>query len=73
MRGVRKTVFSYFPTKESLLLDRFGFTMALLRAGLRKYLDGTRTPAQIHQAVTAGVRRAAHLIETGLSRRFPGS
>ncbi len=35
--------------------------------GLRKYLDGTRTPAQIHQAVTADVHRAARLIDTGLS------
>src|SRR5450432_3911542 len=29
-----KTVFNYFPTKESLLLDRLEFTMASLRAGL---------------------------------------
>ena len=35
--------------------------------GLRKYLDGTRTPAQVHQAVTADVHRAARLIDTGLS------
>ena len=34
---------------------------------LSRYLDGTRTPAQVHQAVTADVRRAAQLIETGLS------
>jgi AcrR family transcriptional regulator len=34
---------------------------------LSKYLDGTRTPAQVHQAVTADVRRAAQLIDTGLS------
>jgi len=27
--------------------------------GLSRYLDGTRTPAQVHQAVTADVRRAA--------------
>jgi AcrR family transcriptional regulator len=33
---------------------------------LSKYLDGTRTPAQVHQAVTADVRRAARLIGTGL-------
>jgi AcrR family transcriptional regulator len=33
---------------------------------LSKYLDGTRTPAQVHQAVTADVHRAAQLIETGL-------
>jgi AcrR family transcriptional regulator len=33
---------------------------------LSKYLDGTRTPAQGRQAVTADVRRAAHLIDTGL-------
>jgi AcrR family transcriptional regulator len=35
--------------------------------GLRKYLDGTRTPAQVHQAVSADVHRAAQLIDTGLS------
>jgi AcrR family transcriptional regulator len=35
--------------------------------GLRKYLDGTRTPAQVHQAVTADLHRAAQLIDTGLS------
>jgi AcrR family transcriptional regulator len=29
-----KTVFNYFPTKESLLLDRFAATMAALRTGL---------------------------------------
>ena len=34
---------------------------------LSKYLDGTLTPAQVHQAVTADVRRAARLIETGLN------
>ncbi len=34
---------------------------------LSRYLDGTRTPAQVHQAVTADVRRAAQLIETGLN------
>jgi len=35
--------------------------------GLAKYLDGTRTPARVHEAVTADVHRAARLIETGLS------
>ncbi len=39
--------------------------------GLRKYLDGTRTPAQVHQAVTANVHRAARLIDTGLSSFVP--
>jgi AcrR family transcriptional regulator len=34
---------------------------------LKKHLDGTRTPAQVHQAVTADVHRAAQLINTGLS------
>ena len=34
---------------------------------LSKYLDGTRAPAQVHQAVTADVHRAARLIDTGLS------
>jgi AcrR family transcriptional regulator len=29
-----KTVYNYFPTKESLLLDRWGTTMASLRTGL---------------------------------------
>jgi AcrR family transcriptional regulator len=37
---------------------------------LSKYLDGTRTPAQVHQAVSTEVRRAAQLIDTGL-RSFP--
>jgi AcrR family transcriptional regulator len=36
-------------------------------AGLRRYLDGTRTPAQIREAVTADVHRAARLLDTGLS------
>jgi AcrR family transcriptional regulator len=35
--------------------------------GLRRYLDGARTPAQVHSAVTADVHRAAQLIDTGLS------
>jgi hypothetical protein len=35
--------------------------------GLSKYLDGTRTAAEIHQAVTADVHRAARLIDSGLS------
>ena len=34
---------------------------------LSKYLDGTRSPAQVHQAVTADVHRAARLIDTGLN------
>ncbi|MGI5459381.1 TetR/AcrR family transcriptional regulator [Streptomyces sp. CA-249302] len=34
---------------------------------LGKHLDGTRTAAQIHDAVTADVRRAAELIDTGLA------
>jgi AcrR family transcriptional regulator len=34
---------------------------------LTKYLGGTRTPAQVHQAVMADVHRAARLIDTGLS------
>jgi len=33
----------------------------------RKYLDGRRSPAQVRDAVTAEVRRAAHLLETGLA------
>ena len=37
---------------------------------LSKYLDGTRTPAQVHQAVSTEVNRAARLIDTGL-RSFP--
>jgi AcrR family transcriptional regulator len=37
---------------------------------LSKYLDGTRTPAQVHQSVSAEVSRAAQLIDTGL-RSFP--
>jgi hypothetical protein len=39
---------------------------------LSKYLDGTRTPAQVHQAVTAEVHRAARLIDAGLNS-FAGS
>jgi AcrR family transcriptional regulator len=34
---------------------------------LRKYLDGSRTPAQVHEAVTADVERAASVIADGLS------
>jgi AcrR family transcriptional regulator len=34
---------------------------------LSKYLDGTRTPAQVRQAVTADIHRAARLIGTGLN------
>ena len=34
---------------------------------LSRHLDGTRSPAQVHAAVTADVRRAARLIETGLA------
>jgi hypothetical protein len=34
---------------------------------LGKHLDGIRSPAQVHKAVTADVHRAAHLINTGLS------
>jgi AcrR family transcriptional regulator len=37
---------------------------------LPRYLDGTRTPAQVHQAVTADVRRAARLVAAGLNS-FP--
>ena len=33
---------------------------------LRRHLDGTRAPEQIHRAVTADVERAARLIDTGL-------
>jgi AcrR family transcriptional regulator len=33
---------------------------------LSKYLDGIRTPKEVHQAVTAEVNRAAQLIDTGL-------
>ena len=32
---------------------------------LGKLLDGARTPTQIHKAVTADVRRAARLLDTG--------
>ncbi|MFJ6836120.1 TetR family transcriptional regulator [Streptomyces sp. NPDC091209] len=34
---------------------------------LRKHLDGARSPEQVHKAVTADVRRAATLIDTGLA------
>jgi AcrR family transcriptional regulator len=38
---------------------------------LSKYLDGTRVPAQVHDAVTAEVRRAARLIDAGLTSHGP--
>ena len=34
MRGAEKTASNYFPTKESLILDRLEATMASLRTGL---------------------------------------
>ena len=34
---------------------------------LSRHLDGARTPAQVRQAVTADVQRAARLIGTGLN------
>ena len=37
---------------------------------LPKYLDGTRAPAEVHQAVTGDVHRAARLISIGLDS-FP--
>jgi AcrR family transcriptional regulator len=37
---------------------------------LPRYLDGARTPAEVRQAVTADVRRAARLISSGLDS-FP--
>jgi AcrR family transcriptional regulator len=40
-----------------------------LRAWAR-YLDGTRTPEQVREAVTADVHRAARLLQTGLAA-FP--
>jgi AcrR family transcriptional regulator len=36
-------------------------------ASLRRHLDGSRTPAQVHDAVAADVRRAARLIAPGLN------
>jgi AcrR family transcriptional regulator len=35
---------------------------------LRKHLDAGRTPAQLRETVTAEVRRAANLVQNGLSR-----
>lgn len=35
--------------------------------GVGKYLDASRAPEQLHEAVTAHVSRAARLIDTGLS------
>ena len=121
-----KTVFNYFPTKESLVLDRLETTLESLRTGLgapavppvqaalaildrelsgmtdwlaaqddpgpasqaiqrfgdlirttpslrayqadslRKHLPGSPAPARVHELVTADVRRAARLIDTGL-------
>jgi AcrR family transcriptional regulator len=43
--------------------------LGLLRVqadSLRRHLDSTATPALLHEQVTADVRRAARLIETGL-------
>jgi AcrR family transcriptional regulator len=40
-------------------------------ASLRRHLDASRTPAQVHDAVAADVRRAARLIEPALDP-FPG-
>jgi AcrR family transcriptional regulator len=37
---------------------------------LSKYLDGTRTAAEVHAAVTTDVHRAAHLIDTGLASLY---
>jgi AcrR family transcriptional regulator len=37
---------------------------------LGKYLDGTRTAAQVHQAVTDDVHRAARLIDNGLASLY---
>jgi AcrR family transcriptional regulator len=39
---------------------------------LPRYLDGTRTPDQVRQAVTSDVRRAASLISSGLDS-FPAT
>jgi AcrR family transcriptional regulator len=36
-------------------------------SGWGKYLDGTRTPAQVRQAITADVHTAARVIDSGLS------
>jgi AcrR family transcriptional regulator len=38
---------------------------------LSKYLDGVRTPAQVHEAVSAEVNRAARVIDTGLRSLIP--
>jgi AcrR family transcriptional regulator len=38
---------------------------------LPRYLDGTRTPAEVRRAVTADVRRAARLLGTGLNSFAP--
>ncbi|GLY75008.1 TetR family transcriptional regulator [Actinoallomurus iriomotensis] len=36
-------------------------------ASLRRHLDGSRTPAQVHDAVAADVRRAARVIQPALN------
>jgi AcrR family transcriptional regulator len=38
---------------------------------LRKHLDGSAAPARLHELVTADVRRAAQLIDTGLRSFAP--
>ena len=54
-------------TATEMFMERgFGLWRIQFQA-LSRYLDGTRTPAQVHQAVTADVHRAARLIDTGLS------
>ncbi|MEU1165743.1 TetR family transcriptional regulator [Streptomyces sp. NPDC005921] len=50
-----KTVFNYFPTKESLILDRGETTMAALRAGLA---DPDHTPVEAVLRILSGELRA---------------
>jgi AcrR family transcriptional regulator len=41
--------------------------------GLRRYVDGVRTPAEVRAAVSADVHRAARLLDTGLASFAVGS
>ena len=50
-----KTVYNYFPTKESLLLDRWDSTMASLRTGLA---DPDVSPVQAALRILADELRA---------------
>src|SRR5262245_22471407 len=51
----QKTVFNYFPTKESLIVDQPDFALAALRAGLA---DTAATPVEAVLRILAAERDA---------------